>query len=152
LRLAFKPLVLNDDAGLSRAATMARAVLQALPQTPIQAIGINFGYKESVPPGQLRAMFTDVDDDELGQEGWTIGERKLIRRLTRGDDVLNLAITFGSDAVDFDFNYHHEAGTNAAALRAVSEGHALALRDTALAILREVYHLELEEHHDDDHI
>ncbi len=148
-RLAFRPQVINDEC-LLRCEAMARSMLVALPETPIHAIGINFGFREQLPPGHVVAMLNDVDDTELGQQGWTIDERKLIRELRRGEDVLSLATTFGGDAADFDFNFHSEAGVgaNAAALRAVEEGRILRLRDAAVSLLRETYHLELED--DDD--
>ena len=43
--LAFRPQVLNDEC-LLRCERMARAMLVALPETPVHAIGINFGYRE----------------------------------------------------------------------------------------------------------
>jgi len=150
-RLAFRPQVLNDDC-LLRCEAMARSMLQALPETPVHAVGINFGFREQIPPGHVVAMFKDVDDTELGQQGWSIGERKLSRRLTRGDDALGLTTTFGGEAVDFDFNFNSETGVGAndAALRAVEEGRVLRLRDTAVNLLRETYHLELEGDDDGD--
>jgi len=146
-RLAFRPQALNDEC-LLRCELMARSMLQALPETPVHAIGINFGYREALPPGHVVAMFNDVDDAELDQQGWAIGERKLVRKLTRGDDTLSLTMTFGGEAVDFDFNFHTEAGANAATVRAVEEGRVLRLRDASVSLLRETYHLELED--DDD--
>jgi hypothetical protein len=148
-RLAFRPQVMNDEC-LLRCEAMARSMLQALPETPVHGIGINFGFREHLPPGHMVAMFNDVDDTELGHQGWVIGERKLIRELGRGDDLLRLGTTFGGEAVDFDFNFHNEAGVgaNAVALRAVEEGRILRLRDAAVSLLRETYHLEFED--DDD--
>ena len=144
-RLVFRPLNLTDNATLLRAEGMARSMLQALPETPVHAVGINFGFCEEIPPGHVVAMFNHVDDVELGQQEWAITERKLTRRLTRQDDVLSLTMTYSGEAVDFDFNFHSDAGTNAAAVLAVEEGRSLALRDAALTLLRETYHLELEE-------
>lgn len=140
-RLVFRPQVLNNEC-LLRCEVMARAMLLALPETPVHAVGINFGFREDLPPGHVVAMLNDVDDAELSQQGWTIGERKLIRKLTHGDDLLGLGITFGGQAFDFDFNFHTEAGANV--LQAVEEGRILRLRDAALSLLRETYHLELE--------
>ncbi len=143
--LAFRPQVLNDEC-LLRCERMARAMLVALPETPVHAIGINFGYREQLPREHVLAMFNDVDDVELGQQGWAIGERKLAKKLMRGDDALSLVMTFGGEAVLFDFNFHSDTvvGGNAAAQRAVEEGRILRLRDAAVDLLRETYHLELE--------
>jgi hypothetical protein len=131
---------------------MARSTLQALPETPVYAIGINFGFREELPGSYVVALFNDMFDAELEQQGWAIGGRKLVRKLTHGDDVLNLALTFGGEAVDFDFNFHSETGVGShnAPLRAVEESRVLRLRDAALTILRETYHLELGDDDDGD--
>ncbi len=71
-------------------------------------MGINFGFREELPTGHVLAMFNDGDEFELGQQEWAIGERKLSRRLTRGDDSLLLTLTYNGEAVDFDFNFHRD--------------------------------------------
>ncbi len=149
-RLVFRPRVLHDDGSLLRAEAMARTVLQALPETPVQAVGVNFSFEEEVSPDPLTAIFNDIDDVELSQEGWAIEERKLTRHLTRGGEALNLTMTSHGEAVRFDFNFHSEAASHATALQAVVEGRVVNLRNAALALLREVYHLEPEEGDDDD--
>src|SRR6266404_6334469 len=60
LRLVFRPRILDDDVSLLRAETMARTALTALPETPVQAVGINFAFRESIPPGHVLAMFNDA--------------------------------------------------------------------------------------------
>jgi len=149
-RLVFRPLNLADDAGLLRAEGMARSMLQALPETPVQAVGINFGFREQIPPGHVLAMFNDVDDAELGQQGWAIGERKLARRLTRDNDALALTMTYNGESVDIDFNFHTDTQANAVAQQAVETRRSLRLRDAAIDLLRQTYHLELEEDDDGD--
>jgi hypothetical protein len=129
---------------------MARSMLQALPETPVHAAGINFGFREGSAAGQMAAMFTGFDDAELGQQGWEIGERKLARRLVHGDDALILTLTHGREGIDFDFNFHTEAGANRPVINAVEERRTLRLRDAALTLLRETYHLELEGDDDDN--
>ncbi len=150
-RLAFRPQVLNDEC-LLRCESMAREMLIALPDTPVHAVGVNFGFCEHLPPGHIVGMFDDLDADDLVLQGWIIGERKLTRKLTHGDDALNLAMTFGGESVNFDFNFQSEAGigANAAARRAVEEGRILRLRDLAVDLLRQTYHLELEADNDGD--
>jgi hypothetical protein len=146
-RLAFAPQTLNDEC-LLRCEQMARDVLRLLPETPVHAVGINLSYREQLPPGHVLAMFNDGDEVELTQQGWVIGERKLIRKLTRGDDGLSLTLTLDGEAVFFDFNFHSDAsGGIDAAKRAVEERRILRLRDSAVDLLRDTYHLELE---DDD--
>ena len=153
-RLLFRPLRLDDDECLLRTQEMVRIILKALPETPVQAVGINFTYKEEIPPGHVVAMFNDTDDVELNQQNWTIQERKVTKKLTRGTDVLNLAMTFDGNTVFFEFNFHCENSTNAQAVLPAVEGRRiLDLRDAARALLQEVYHLEpeSEEEGDDEH-
>jgi len=151
-RLVFRPLIVNDDAILLRAEAMAHAMLQRLPETPVHGVGVNFSFRETIPPGHVVAMFNEVEDAELGRQGWTITERKLTRRLTRGDDVLFLTMTYTGEAVDFEFNFHTEPTADRALIHTVEGGRLLVLRDSALAILRETYHLELGEDDADDRI
>ena len=68
-RLVFRPPIPFTDEGLLRIEEMARIALNSLPETPVQAIGINFAYEDDRPPDHLLAMFNDVDDVELGQLG-----------------------------------------------------------------------------------
>lgn len=143
-RLLFRPMKPEDDEGLARAEQMAREVLKALPETPVQAVGVNFSYVEDFPPDQLVAVFNDNDPRDLGTMGWEIRERKLTRRLTRDGDTLNLTMTYDDKSVTFDLNYHTEAITNEAASRAVSEGRVAALRRQGLELLQGVYQLEME--------
>lgn len=150
-RLAFVPQILNDEC-LLRCEKMAREILRVLPETPVHAVGINFSYREQLPPGHVLALFNDGDELELTQQGWTIDERKLARKLTRGDDSLSLMLTLNGEAVIFDLNFHSDAtgGGSATARRAVEEGRILRLRDSAVELLRETYHLELEDNDADD--
>ncbi len=149
-RLVFRPRKLGKDDVLLRLEDMAKKVLKALPETPVQAVGVNFGYREEYPPGHLLSIFNLQDDDDLAQAGWEIGERKIVRRLQRKDTVLNLTLTLAGSAVDFDCNFHTELAAPANALQAVDGGRVLRLRDTALELITRTYRLELDEDDGDD--
>jgi hypothetical protein len=148
-RLVFRPLNLADDAVLLRAEGMALSMLRALPETPVQAVGINFGFREPAPPAHIIALFDEMDEADLEQQGWAIGERRLVRRLTRGGDSLALTMTYNGESVDFDFNYHTDTQANAVAQQAVEARRSLRLRD-AVDLLRQAYHLEIEGEDDGD--
>jgi hypothetical protein len=149
-RLAFRPRQLGEDASLLRAESMARTILEALPETPLQAVGVNFAYKEEAPAGSLITMFNDADDVELAQQEWAIGERKITRQLTGGEEQLNLTMTYDRGAVTFDFNFHKVTTTNQAAQVAVVAGRVVQLRDAAFRLLTEAYHLDLDDEEDLD--
>ena len=152
-RLAFRPQVLDDEC-LLRCERMARDMLKGLPETPVHAIGINFGFREKLAPGHVVVKFNDIDDLQLGQQGWAIGERRIVRKLTNGGTALILGISLDGGSVDFDFNFHTNvenggnALANAVALQAVEEGRILQLRETASMLLRDTYHLDLEDEDD----
>src|SRR5262245_2488644 len=61
-RLVFRPLNLADEAAILRVEGMAREMLRGLPETPIQGVGVNLGFRESVPPPHVLAMFEDMDE------------------------------------------------------------------------------------------
>lgn len=145
-RLVFRPPVPSTDEGLLRIEAMARTALESLPETPVQAVGINFAYEDDHPGPHLLAMFNDVDDVELGELGWKIGERKLTRRLSRRDDVLNLSAVLKDNAVSFEFNFHIEVGAPAIqAISRIATGNILTLRDSASELLRDAYNVEVED-------
>ena len=151
-RLLFRPVKLENDDSLARAEQMAREVLKALPETPVQAVGVNFSYVEDFPAADLAAVFSDNDPTELSTMGWETKERKIARRLVQGGETLNLTMTYDGMSVTFDLNYHTEAITNEAACRAVSEGRVAALRRQGLDLNQGAYRLEMEEDGDDDNV
>jgi len=149
--LVFRPLNLVDEATLLRVEGMARFMLESLPDTPVQAVGINFGFRENAPPAHVISMFDVMDDGDLEQQGLAVFERRIIRRLTRGGDMLMFMMTYNGESIDMDFNFYTEARTNAVAQQAVEQRRVLRLRDDAFDILRQTYHLEIEGGDDGDH-
>ncbi len=143
--LNFRPQVLNDVC-LNRCEQMARDMLVTLPDTPVHAIGINFGFQEAHAPASVVAMFSEVDSGQLGERGWVTGERRVVRKMTHGGDTLLLTVTLTGEMVDFDFNFHTDAsGSNAIAQLSVTEGRIVRLRDIALGLLQETYNLVIED-------
>ena len=141
-RLIFQPRS-AAEAVLRRSEEMASTVLDLLPRTPMIATGVNFAFSEPAPPDDLVQLFDGADGPLIAQEDWDVNERSLIRRLRRGDDMLNLTLTFGGGPVAVDFNYHREAATNEAALASI-RNRVVALRDASLNLLRDVYQLSPE--------
>lgn len=149
-QLVFRPLNLTDDAILLRVEEMAHSMLRALPETPVHAVGINFGFRELAPPAHIIAMFDGMDEAGLEQQGWASGERKLGRRLTRGGDALALTLIYNGESVDIDFNFHTYTQANPVAQQAVEGRRSLRLRDAAIDLIHQTYHLEIEGEDDDD--
>jgi hypothetical protein len=141
-RIVLHPRQLTD-ANLVRAETMAQTILQELDDTPLTGVGINFEFVQAAPPEGLLALFNMPDNMPLAEAGWNLGERRIVRRLQNGNTVLNLTIILQQSAVHFEFNFHTETTVNAEAQAAVA-GKILNLRNTALQIMAETYHLQPE--------
>ena len=143
--LNFRPQVLND-ACLNRCERMARDMLVTLPDTPVHAIDINFGFREAHAPANVVAMFSEADSVQLSERGWATSERRAMRKMTQGGDTLLLTVTLTGEMVDFDFNFHTDtSGNNAMAQQSMAEGRILRLRDIAMGLLRETYNLVIED-------
>lgn len=122
---------------------MARTVLQELDDTPLTGVGINFEFVQAAAPEALLALFNISDSVPLAEAGWNIGDRQIVRRLQNDNTVLNLTLKLRESAVHFTFNFHTETTINSEAQTAVDR-RILNLRDTALQIMAETYHLQID--------
>lgn len=142
-RLVFRPRVANDVC-FQQAEEMASIVLNALRDTPLTAVGTNIAFTESEPPAALLDLFNFGDGAAIGGMGWDAQVRRIVRKLIREGTTLNLTSEFDGQAVNFEFNFHVETTTNAAAVAAVNN-RVLELKVQALQLLDEVYQLQLPE-------
>ncbi|HYW85310.1 MAG TPA: hypothetical protein VFB30_18760 [Spirochaetia bacterium] len=142
-RLVFRPTVANDEC-LLRAEQVASTVLNTLRDTPMSAVGINFAFTEPDPPPELLNVFNFPDGPALVGADWDVRARRVVRRLAHDDTVLNLTLEFDGQVVTFEFNFHADTPTNADACAAVN-ARAVGLRDDAVRLLGDVYHLQLVE-------
>jgi len=147
-RIVCRARNLEGEAALRRSATIAGVVLSALPETPVQGVGVNFAFREETPSGELLDLFGFADNPRWVEAGWEMGERKIVRQLTRDDDTINLAFTLNGGRLDIDCNFHTAPDNNAGAIAAVEPNRVIQLRDLATRSLEELYGLELEA--DDD--
>jgi hypothetical protein len=145
-RLVFRPRQLNDE-HLRATETMAHAVLDKLRDTPLLAVGVNFAFVEGNPGRPLVRLFDFADNGQLTEVGYDLQERRIVRGLIQGADTLNLTLLFDGQAVKAEFNYHTATTSNQTAREAVNR-RVLRLRDAAIRLLGEVYHLELNEEDD----
>jgi hypothetical protein len=140
-RLVFRPRV-ADDACFGRCEEMASTVLDGLRDTPMQAVGVNVAFTEPEPPADLLNLFNFNDGPAIGGLGWDAQVRRVVRRLVRDGTTLILTAEFDGQAVHFEFNFHADTPTKAAA-RAAVDSRALGLKEQALQLLGEVYNLRL---------
>lgn len=140
-RLVFRPRRL-DDSCLQAAETMAHAVLHKLPDTPLLAVGVNFAFVENNPGRALVRLFDFQDNGQIAEAEWDLQERRIVRKIFRDNETLNLTIVFDGQVVTIEFNYHTDTNNNQTARDAI-RGRILGHRDTALRFLNQVYHLEV---------
>jgi hypothetical protein len=140
-RLVFRPRRL-DDACIQAAERMAEVTLSTLQDTPIRGVGVNFGFVEDDLRRDLAELLDFRDDADLTNAGWSIDERRVMRRLLQGEDVLNLTFLLSGQELTAEFNFHTDTTDNVVARRAL-QGRAVRLRDVSLQILSDHYQLQL---------
>jgi len=144
-RIVCRARDLENEESLRRSGEVAGIILGALPETPVQGVGVNFAFREHTPDAALLDLFGFADNARWVEAGWELGERKIVRQLTGDGDMLNLALNLNGDRLDIDCNFHTAPEDSAAAIAAAAADRVVALRDRATQALRELYGLELEE-------
>ena len=131
-----------EDAAVNRMCEIATATLNALPHTPVSAIGVNFQYVEDSPSTELAGTFQIPDAARISDVGATVATTLISRQLTVDGLTCNLKLTFDSaDNVVFDFNFHRDTPEGAsAAIEFLNHG-VDGYRDVALQFLENVYQL-----------
>ena len=107
-RLIISPENTTDEA-LNLAENKARAILQALPHTPVQAIGQNFDLIEENPSDSLLSIFNLNDSlEEKLEIDYTLSSTTVAVALDLGDYTLNLSRKFSEGNVLIKFNFHYD--------------------------------------------
>jgi len=133
--------------GLCRSEMMAVSLLSDLPDTPIRATGVNFGFDVPAPSTKLRSLLFQDDIGRIEQLGSTIEKRRISRTVVMPDRTLNITLGIqGAANLQVDLNYHVEKAVRPAreANREI-DGQVLVLRQHAVELLRDVYNLALSE-------
>ena len=120
-----------------------RCTINKLQDTPLLAVGVNFGFVEESPRRDLIKRFDFTDNPLFGGAGWELQERRIVRKMKREQDTVNLTLTFDGQEVTIEFNYHTDTTNNEAAREAI-QGKVLRLREASLQLLSKVYLLEEE--------
>lgn len=151
-RIVCRPRDLESDESIRRAGTIAGKILSELPETPIQGIGINFGFQEQAPTPDLLDLFTFADNNKLAQTGWETSERRIVRQLYHEGTTLNLSLSFNNDRLDIDCNFNFDPGEvdDTPKVDAVAPDRIIKLRDQAVTLLDQIYGLQVEDDNDDE--
>ena len=148
-RIVSRARNLEDEDALRRSGTVAGVILGALPETPVQGVGVNFAFREETPAADLLDLFDLADNPRWVEAGWEMCERTIVRQMTCGGDTLNLTLKLIGGRLDIDCNFHTDSDDNADAIAAVAPERVIELRDRATHALEELYGLELEGDDDD---
>lgn len=109
---------------------------------------MNFAFVEENTNQDLVRLFDFADNGRIIDASWNLQDRRIVRKMVHENDSLNLTLLFDGKGVTAEFNFHTETTSNEAARKAI-QGRVLGLRDTAIQLLKEVYHLELAQEYND---
>ncbi|MGD9548436.1 MAG: hypothetical protein AB7V45_12940 [Candidatus Krumholzibacteriia bacterium] len=130
-RLVVAPLTLDND-NLSKVESICIKLLETLCHTPLSAVGVNFMYVEERPSRELLAFFDGEDMNILSDAGAVVGSSVIQRNVRYEDYTIHIkSILDERGAIRFDFNFHNNVSTGAAARAAIADKvapmHTLAL-------------------------
>ncbi len=106
-RLEVRPLNLNKDT-LSSVENVALASLAALPETPITAIGVNFGYVKEL--GSEPTVVSFSDQNTLEDLGFVRHAWSTLREFRKGDIILRVQNQWipSPPQIRYDINRHFD--------------------------------------------
>ncbi len=134
------------DEQLERIEKLACRVLELLPETPLSAVGVNFGFVEDDVPQDLSRIFDIADRKQLASTDYDVANRTELRRqLARNKGgVLNLKQVFAPPNVEIKINYH--LGTDQwKEAKTFLDGEVIGMREESFAFLGTMYGLSLDE-------
>lgn len=138
----------TEDASLQAIEDAACKLLQALPITPITALGINFTFIEEDTPLSLAKIFNVSDSSKLADHGLKVQKTRLRREIEFDDRQLNLIISqLEGTKTRIALNFHLPTNETEVALRGLA-GKVVGLRHAGEDILAAVYGLSLQEEGD----
>jgi len=142
-RVSFVPNTADDSTFKSMEAT-AIGLLNRLPETPVSAFGINFGFDVSERAEAVEALLATNDQDLLRDRGLEVEATLLKRRMQFEQRVFNLSVSReAAQAIRIDFNFHYNVASASETAEKL-QGSVLVARDVAIRALEDLYGLRLE--------
>lgn len=119
-RLEVIPLEPSEEA-LAEVERTAIAIARALPETPLLAIGINFGY--AVADGRHESLLKCQDQSIFEDAGFTMSNVQVWRDFRKGDLVLRYLTYWDPvNRLSIEFNRHFDLVGNAGRAEKMLEG------------------------------
>ncbi len=131
---------------MSLAEEAAVLILEKLPHTPINAVGVNYVFLVEEAPKVLINMFQLDDEVLLREKGATYDTIEIKRPIIMKDSLINLSLLFDkqNNSVRIHLNFHKNvSNTHDASL--FLKNRMVSMHQEALTILAKVYGLRLEE-------
>lgn len=128
----------GEDETLAQVESVLLNMLDALPHTPLTAIGCNLVYTDAEPPERVVDLFTTPEG--LEAEG-VLNMRQSGVQLQLDDHVLNFARFLTATDARFSFNYHRVQGDQAA-YKGFVPGLIKRSREHSSALLKSFYGYE----------
>lgn len=134
----------STESCLAQMEAAAQRVLRLLSHTPIQGVGINYGFIENDPSVDLIQTFDIRDSGALAENGLAARRTVIIREIDLAQVVLKLKLSYAEGQVGLHFNYNY-AATSADAGADLLTGKAQECRNKTSDILSTIFELEGEE-------
>lgn len=127
-----------DRPGLAAAEKMVVRLLELLPHTPVNGLGVNFQWL--LPrSGKVADALRPADEAAVASAGYEVAQVTLRRRLTSKEHVVNLSVESADDGkARVSANFHVDASSGGEA-RAGVEGKTASLLTAAEALLQKLY-------------
>jgi hypothetical protein len=99
-----------DLASILKAGEIARAALEALPETPVSAAGVNIRYQLAISPDDLIKLLKAPIDDAFSDADYTIESGMTRRALSYQPGVINVEVVQdGRGGAMINLNFHRES-------------------------------------------
>ena len=91
---------------LEKMENIAKNILDYLPKTPLRGLGVNYGFIENSPEPDFLNLFSFSDETDIVLCEWSISNRVINRRLTKGGVTLNLSLNQKSpNSISIESNF-----------------------------------------------
>jgi hypothetical protein len=133
-----------DDETVQCLETIALRLLNRLPETPVNGVGINFGFDVREQCQPLDDLFNLSDKEKMSEIGAAVISANITRTVTLEGKVINVIITRREDGITkIDFNHHYTVSTAAEASQKLQNS-VRAAKSISLEMSRHIYGLTLE--------
>ena len=141
-RIIFAPVDLNDE-NILRVEQVAIKTLELLNQTPINAVGVNFGYKVRPLTEYLQDKLPIILGEKLADEKLIVTKREYKWSSPFEDGILNTDVKITGEEAEISFNFNMGSSEIDAAIKYLKDK-VISNRDKTRFVLANVFNLNIE--------